>query len=53
MWSQYLTTREPDQGQIEVALAALKACIDAENADAAPEPDANVIESAPPLPSVG
>jgi uncharacterized protein YqhQ len=53
MWSQYLTTREPDHGQIEVALAALKACIDAENADQATEPDANLIESAPPLPTAG
>ena len=53
MWSQYLTTREPDHGQIEVALAALKACIDAENADAEPEPDANLIESAPQIPVIG
>jgi len=28
--TQYLTTREPDEKQIEVALTALKACIDAE-----------------------
>ncbi len=28
--SQYLTTREPDPDQVEVALAALKGCIDAE-----------------------
>lgn len=28
--TQYLTTREPDERQIEVALTALKACIDAE-----------------------
>ncbi|MDR3689155.1 MAG: DUF1385 domain-containing protein [Fimbriimonas sp.] len=30
IWSQYLTTREPDAGQIEVALTALKAVIAAE-----------------------
>ena len=53
MWSQYLTTREPNQGQIEVALAALKACIDSENADAAPEPEENDLESAPMLPKLG
>ncbi len=53
MWSQYLTTREPEVGQIEVALAALKACIDAEHDDAEVEPEANIIESAPQIPSVG
>ena len=30
--TQYLTTREPDEKQIEVALTALKACVDAEEA---------------------
>jgi uncharacterized protein YqhQ len=30
--SQYLTTREPDPDQVEVALAALRECIDAEAA---------------------
>lgn len=32
LMSQYLTTREPEEDKIAVALAALKACIDAENA---------------------
>ncbi len=32
IWSQYLTTREPDASQIEVALTALKAVIAAEEA---------------------
>lgn len=31
--TQYLTTREPDEDQIEVALVALKAVVDAEEAD--------------------
>ena len=31
--TQYLTTREPDHDQIEVALVALKAVVDAEEAD--------------------
>jgi uncharacterized protein YqhQ len=31
--TQYLTTREPEEEQVEVALAALKGCIDAENRD--------------------
>lgn len=30
MWSQYLTTREPDSSQVEVALAALYAVLEAE-----------------------
>lgn len=30
IWSQFLTTREPDEPQIEVALEALKAVIRAE-----------------------
>jgi len=30
LWTQYLTTREPEEGQIEVALVALQAVIDAE-----------------------
>lgn len=30
LWSQYLTTREPRDDQVEVALSALRACIDAE-----------------------
>ena len=31
--TQYLTTREPDHGQIEVALVALRAVVEAEEAD--------------------
>ncbi|GAB4453203.1 MAG: DUF1385 domain-containing protein [Armatimonadaceae bacterium] len=30
MWTQLLTTREPDKGQVEVSIAALKAVMDAE-----------------------
>jgi uncharacterized protein YqhQ len=30
MWSQYLTTREPDDSQVEVALAALFSVLEAE-----------------------
>ena len=30
MWSQYLTTREPDESQVEVALAALYSVLEAE-----------------------
>lgn len=37
LWSQYLTTREPEVPQIEVALAALKACIDSEALGHVPE----------------
>jgi uncharacterized protein YqhQ len=48
IWSQYLTTREPDAEQIEVALASLQAVIDAEEGAAAPGPEEpNVLESAP------
>ena len=36
--TQYLTTREPDEDQIEVALVALKAVVEAEEADAKPKP---------------
>lgn len=31
LWTQYITTSEPNEGQIEVALASLKACLDGEN----------------------
>ena len=31
MWLQKLTTQEPDQAQIEVALAALKAVLESEH----------------------
>jgi uncharacterized protein YqhQ len=37
---QSLTTRDPDDGQIEVALAALQGALAAENGDAAPEEQA-------------
>lgn len=30
IWTQHLTTAEPDDSQIEVALAALQSCVDAE-----------------------
>jgi uncharacterized protein YqhQ len=46
--SQYLTTREPDPSQVEVSLAALSACIAAEEGAAMPSSDeGNAIESAP------
>jgi len=35
MWAQLLTTREPDDEQLEVALASLRAVMDAEKTDAA------------------
>ena len=30
MWSQLITTREPNEGQVEVALAALNSVMEAE-----------------------
>jgi uncharacterized protein YqhQ len=46
--SQYLTTREPEPRHVEVALAALQACIEAEAAHAVPvKPETNALESAP------
>jgi uncharacterized protein YqhQ len=33
MWTQLMTTREPDNGQLEVALASLAAVMDAEKAE--------------------
>lgn len=39
MWAQLLTTREPDDTQIEVALASLQAVLDAENDDPWPSDD--------------
>ena len=30
MWSQYLTTREPDPAHVEVSLAALRSVLEAE-----------------------
>jgi uncharacterized protein YqhQ len=47
MWAQLLTTREPDDEQLEVALASLVAVMDAEKADtaaaASPEPQAAAV----------
>ena len=37
--SQYLTTREPEEKHVEVALAALRACLAAEAGERIPEPD--------------
>lgn len=37
LMTQYLTTREPDEDQIEVALVALKQCLDAEDGQPVPE----------------
>jgi hypothetical protein len=36
LWLQSMTTREPDDGQIEVAIAALDRVLDAERAEEAP-----------------
>jgi uncharacterized protein YqhQ len=47
IWSQYLTTREPDEKQIEVALVALQAVIDAEDHASGVSPKTNALESAP------
>jgi uncharacterized protein YqhQ len=54
MWSQLLTTREPEEKHVEVALAALRACLAAENEHPGEhkreiEDD---MESAPPLPGI-
>jgi uncharacterized protein YqhQ len=35
LWTQYLTTREPDDSQIEVSIASLKAAMAAENGNVA------------------
>lgn len=49
--SQYLTTREPNEAQIEVALTALRACVEAGRTGFATEEEPNAVESAPvPLP---
>jgi len=51
IWTQYLTTREPDGGQIEVALTALKNVIRAEREGIDGDPHEDVLESAPiPIP---
>ncbi len=53
MWSQRLTTREPDPKHVEVALAALKACLAAEAGNHGPVPkEGDDIESAPPIPGL-
>jgi hypothetical protein len=53
LMSQYLTTREPESRHVEIAIAALKAVIAAENGE---QPDTDTVsdelESAPPLPLV-
>lgn len=54
MWSQRLTTREPEAKHVEVALAALKACLDAEHGNPGPVPkEGDDIESAPLVPGLG
>jgi uncharacterized protein YqhQ len=51
IWTQYLTTREPNDGQIEVALIALKNVLKAEKEGAPVEPHEDALESAPlPIP---
>ena len=53
MWSQRLTTREPGKEHVEVALAALKACLAAEDGNHGPVPEeGDDIESAPPIPGL-
>lgn len=53
MWSQRLTTREPEAKHVEVAIASLKACLAAEEATPKSPGLEDVIESAPPLPTTG
>jgi len=51
IWTQFLTTREPNEGQIEVALIALKNVIKAEKEGLSIEPHEDALESAPiPIP---
>lgn len=52
IWSQGLTTKEPDQKHIEVALTALKAVMAAEENGGVPKPEPveNAIESSPVVP---
>lgn len=51
IWTQFLTTREPNDGQIEVALVALKNVLKAEQAGGIVEPHEDALESAPlPIP---
>jgi uncharacterized protein YqhQ len=48
LWSQYLTTREPDESQIEVALTALRQVVSSEKlgheAEYAPTPASSPVE---------
>ena len=46
MWTQYLTTREPDDSQIEIALASLQAVIAAERGELPPVPLDEAVEVA-------
>lgn len=46
IWTQHLTTAEPDDTQIEVALASLQACIDAEEARRVPSAPTPATEAA-------
>jgi len=51
LMSQYLTTREPEEKHVEVALAALEAVIAAEiGSNTTPDLPKDELESAPPLP---
>jgi uncharacterized protein YqhQ len=51
VWTQFLTTREPNDSQIEVALVALQNVLNAEMAGKAGEPHEDALESAPiPIP---
>lgn len=47
IWTQYLTTREPNEDQIEVALVALKNVLAAEEAGGDVPPREDALESAP------
>lgn len=47
MWLQALTTREPDDGMVEVAIAAFAACLDEEERASVMPPAAQVEEAAP------
>jgi uncharacterized protein YqhQ len=49
IWSQYLSTREPEEKHIEVALAALQAVVDAEQSHGKTTDVSNALESAPPI----
>lgn len=46
LWTQLITTKEPDEEQIEVALVSLKAVVDAEKEAAAPAPEGAVAAAA-------